>query len=129
MNFAEIIVVALAIILILGLIAIILGPMFGWRIAARNEEFIPFSSRIEAREAIRVALMEQGWEIDHDEPDGIIARTKLSWRSWGEIIKIEFVDGGAKVSSECSLPTQAIDYGKNKINVQKLVDALTKRNA
>jgi hypothetical protein len=119
----------LAIILILGLIAIILGSMFGWRTAARNEEFIPFSSRIEAREKIRDALMEQGWEIERDDPDGMAARTKPSWRSWGEIIKIELDDGGAKVSSECSLPTQSIDYGKNKINVQKLVDALIKRNA
>jgi hypothetical protein len=129
MDFSTVIVISLAFILIVGLIAIILGPLFGWRIAARNERFIPFPSKIEAQEKIRDAFMEQGWEIESDNPDRMIARTKVSWRSWGEIIKVEFQDEGALVSSQCSLHTQAIDYGKNRMNIQRLVDSVMKKTA
>lgn len=129
MNSATIIVISLAVIIVFGLIAVLLGPLLGWRIAARNVLFIPFSSIIEAQENLRDAFSAEGWEIERDEPDGMTARTKPSWRSWGEVVKVKFEDGGATVSSECSLPTQAIDYGKNRINLQKLVDTLTKKNA
>lgn len=129
MNPATIIVISLAIIIVFGLMAVLLGPMFGWQIAARNVEFIPFPSRVEAQENFRAAFSAQGWEIEREEPDGMTARTKASWRSWGEVVKVKFEDGGATVTSECALPTQAIDYGKNRINLQKLKETLSKKNA
>ena len=129
MNSATIIVITLAVIIVFCLLAVLLGPLFGWRIAAQNVEFIPFSSRIKAQENLRDAFSDQGWEIERDEPDGMTARTKPSWRSWGEVVKVKFEDEGTMVSSECSLPTQAMDYGKNRINIQKLIDTITKKNA
>ncbi|QWV93565.1 hypothetical protein KP003_06810 [Geomonas nitrogeniifigens] len=128
MNPATIFVISLGIIILFGLLAVLLGPMFGWQIAARNAVFIPFTSRVEARANLREAFSAQGWEVERDEPDEMTARTKPSWRSWGEVVKVKFEDSGATVTSECALPTQAVDYGKNKINLRKLVESLSKNN-
>lgn len=54
-----------------------------------------------------------------DENAGTIrAITRLSLWSWTEKIDIKVGDmGSVMVKSECSLPSQFIDWGKNKRNV------------
>jgi hypothetical protein len=65
----------------------------------------------------------------NDQPEDMIARTKTNWRSWGEIVSLQFRDGGAAIKSECSSPSQAVDYGKNRMNVRNLTETLRKKNA
>ncbi len=54
--------------------------------------------------------------------------TKTGWRSWGENVEAWISQGpeGAAIQlrSECSLPTQVIDWGKNRKNVERIVGAL-----
>ena len=51
----------------------------------------------------------------------------VSWNffSYGEKISITFGQGGeVKAHSECILPTQFIDWGKNKRNILRFFEAL-----
>lgn len=115
--------------LVIAVLALVVGPMLGWRIAARHEEFVRFESVSAPREKIREAFREFGWTIDGEASDGMIGRTKLNWRSWGEIVSLEFRECGAEVRSECAFPSQAIDWGRNRMNVRKLIEVLKRKNA
>jgi hypothetical protein len=112
---------------ILVLLAIVIGPMFGWHIAAKYEEVITFASHRVPRSQIREAFVERGWTVIRDQPSDMTARTKPSWRSWGEIVTLQFHNGTAAIKSECSFPSQVVDYGRNRMNVRSLVDALKKK--
>ncbi|MEB3218513.1 MAG: hypothetical protein VKN72_20070 [Nostocales cyanobacterium 94392] len=51
----------------------------------------------------------------------IVAKTQVSWKSFGEIIEIEINhNGGVKVKSVCIVPTTLIAYGKNQENVERI---------
>ena len=51
--------------------------------------------------------------------------------SWGEKITVKLVPTGpaqtmVTINSRCALPTQIVDWGKNKSNVEKLFQYLSK---
>lgn len=53
----------------------------------------------------------------------------ISFTSWGENITVILTPVGMEqtsvlIRSECALPTQIIDWGKNKKNVEKLIQYL-----
>lgn len=52
----------------------------------------------------------------------------VGWRSWGENVSatVGFGPQGAVVTlrSECAMPTQLVDWGKNRKNVERIVEAL-----
>ena len=52
----------------------------------------------------------------------------LGWRSWGENVTavVGFGPAGSLVTleSECAMPTQFFDWGKNRTNVERIVDQL-----
>ena len=53
------------------------------------------------------------------------AKTNINLSSWGEIITVIFnKDKTITINSKCSLPTQFIDWGQNKRNVNLFVEAL-----
>ena len=71
-----------------------------------------------------------GFKVQEASPDGgsIRARAGFSFRSWGENISVHVDDAGAvQVTSECLLPTQFVDYGKNKSNVNRFLAGLSAR--
>ena len=55
-------------------------------------------------------------------------KVSAGMRSWGENVQatIGYGPRGAVVTlrSECALPTQVIDWGKNRQNVERIVEAL-----
>lgn len=61
-------------------------------------------------------------------PPVVTASTGVGMMSWGEKITVHISEapGGSdvRIHSECSFPLQLVDYGKNKKNVQYLVDGL-----
>jgi hypothetical protein len=66
---------------------------------------------------VKEASPEQGW---------VKARAGFGLRSWGENIDIRVNDGGGvEVISQCLMPTQFIDYGKNKSNVNRILARLS----
>jgi len=66
-----------------------------------------------------------GWR-GSPTPDGKwIGTSEMSLTSWGERIAVQWVaEGQLHVRSECSVPTQCIDWGRNRENVEKLRRAL-----
>src|SRR5262249_2621791 len=78
----------------------------------------------DSREAVYLALESLNWSIREELPRKITASTGVNVWSWGEKITITFVAGNSLVvRNECTLPTQCIDWGKNKSNVRKFLDA------
>lgn len=67
-------------------------------------------------------------EIDH----GILLQTGMTWKSWGEEIKImlkskEGSDFEYTISSSPKLKTTVVDYGKNLENVNRIEMVLKKQ--
>ena len=70
-------------------------------------------------EVIREALQSLGWRYEMPSQNEFVARNSLNLWSWGEKISIEVsFDGVVKARSECALPTQCFDWGKNSRNVK-----------
>ena len=54
-----------------------------------------------------------------------LVTSNASLMSWGETMTVTpLAPTVVRVRSECGLPTQCIDFGKNERNVKKLVQAL-----
>ena len=77
------------------------------------------------------AVAEQcGFKVEEANPDAgsLRARAGFSFRSWGESISVQVDDAGTvQVTSQCVLPTQFVDYGKNKSNVTRFLAGLSTR--
>jgi hypothetical protein len=73
------------------------------------------------------ALISCGFKIKNiDRGQGIIdAKSRLNIWSWTEEIVIEVHESGSiYMESRCYIPTQVVDWGKNRKNVERFFDAL-----
>jgi hypothetical protein len=73
---------------------------------------------------------QSGFKVQEADPDAgsVKARAGFSIRSWGENISIHVDDTGTvQVTSQCLMPTQFVDYGKNKSNVKRFFTGLSAR--
>jgi len=71
------------------------------------------------------ALDELGWLCGEDR--GLWSgTTPMSLWSWGERIEVEVCDDDRtlRVKSSCQLPTQCVDFGRNRRNVLALLALL-----
>lgn len=84
-----------------------------------REQVIAASQEAARRSGLRVKAVDPAAGLVH-------AETRTSMWSWGEKITVH-VDGYNQVSmlSQCLLPTQLIDWGKNKRNVNRFFGHLT----
>lgn len=81
-----------------------------------------------------IHMLGKGFQLTGEIPingGGVVMQLKhrVSLSSWGEKIEIALMPYGnmqttAHIKSECSLPTQVIDWGKNKGNVNEIVKYL-----
>lgn len=82
----------------------------------------------DVRKASREALTALSWRLREDTNDKVVASTSTSFWSWGEKVFVRYsADGSVSVRSECILPTQFFDWGKNRANVDKFMVELKKR--
>lgn len=62
-------------------------------------------------------------------PPYVQAKVGMGWASWGEKISVHIAPGpggtAVHVRSECAFPLQLVDYGKNRKNVEHIVQGLT----
>lgn len=62
-------------------------------------------------------------------PPYVKAKTGVSMASWGAKVSvhIEPAQGGTavRIRSECAIPLQLVDYGKNRKNVEQIASGLT----
>ena len=74
------------------------------------------------RGAVKEALDALSWSVREETPDRLVAATRMTLRSWGEKVPIDFLaDGSITFTSECSDPMQWHDWGKNKVNLKKFL--------
>lgn len=71
------------------------------------------------------ALQTLEWSYAQSAPNIFDAKVRVGMWSWGEQIRVTiYNDGTLTVRSECALPTQCFDWGKNSRNAQKLFEQI-----
>ena len=92
----------------------------------------PFSYQTVFRAAVQSIPLVKGMKMGRaDEMNGyILITSNISWASWGENIRVDFVKLGPTrtqmiVKSGASVSTTLIDYGKNRKNVNKILSAVS----
>jgi hypothetical protein len=58
-----------------------------------------------------------GWRLADRGLGMLEYKVPLTMRSWGERVRITIEEGSIRIESWCSFPTQVIDWGKNRQNV------------
>jgi hypothetical protein len=100
-------------------------------VGARYQSTAHYSgTRADIVRASQDVAAQSGFKVQEADPDAgsIKARAGFSFRSWGENISIHVDDAGTvQVTSQCWMPTQFVDYGKNKSNVKRLLAGLSAR--
>ena len=77
---------------------------------------------------VRQSLAALSWNITGQTDRGITASAGFSLSSWNENVSIDFLSANSiRITSKCSLPTQCIDWGKNKANVEKFLAEIKKQ--
>lgn len=91
-----------------------------------TERYTPGSESVTVlQSAAHAAIKSLGWKLRSEQGEQITATTSISLWSWGERVELRFsADGSLAVTSKCSLPTQCLDWGKNKTNVRKFLEQL-----
>lgn len=90
--------------------------------AYHTESYSAGGSLTESRVAVKKALDSLSWPIREETTMSILASTSVNVRSWSEKVLISFLpDGTFSVTSKCCLPTQCLDWGKNKANVRRFM--------
>ena len=128
MDLTTLVSISITAALLLLVLALTFGRFLGWQLTTKQKESVKFQSPHVPRAKIRDSIAELGWTMMRDQPRDMMARTRTRWRSWGEFVTLEFHDGGADIESRCFNRWQAVDWGKNRTNVQRLVEALEKRS-
>src|SRR5690242_11375385 len=62
------------------------------------------------------------WNIGAVSRDGFLAYNNVTWNSWGEEISVKIEGQKVTLKSECT-GSQLMDWGKNKKNVEKFLQA------
>ncbi len=93
--------------------------------AYHEEEYRYDCSRSDLMDAVLTGLHELHWESRDEGCWSISARRGISLWSWGETITIHVGPGPLLyIRSECRMPTQCFDWGRNADNVRCFLDCL-----
>ncbi len=83
----------------------------------------------ELRHLVKEVLRTLSWPVKSETGNRIQASSSLNFKSWGEVIHIELLpDNAIVITSKCVLPTQCLDWGKNKDNVNRFLAEIGKRS-
>jgi hypothetical protein len=76
-------------------------------------------------ETVLKTLEALSWRCESVSPDEIVAKISANIFSWGERLRVRVAeDGTVTARSESVLPTQCIDWGKNRRNVLRFFGEL-----
>jgi hypothetical protein len=82
----------------------------------------PIKNNSDLKPIIIECLELLSWKIKSITPNEIIAKSDINFWTWGETIEIQIGNSFIELTSRCSFPMQCFDWGKNKINVLKLIE-------
>ena len=80
----------------------------------------------EILEAVMIVIPKLGWQVTEREDYFLTGKTLTGSLSLGERIYIRIKNQKIGIRSECAIPTQLIDFGKNKMMVRLFFEALEK---
>lgn len=84
------------------------------------------ASQEQIASAVRAAFERLGWRYQEALAYVFTGEVSVNLSSWGEKVRVEIsYDGVVTVRSECAMPWQCIDWGKNGDNVRKFFHQLT----
>jgi hypothetical protein len=79
--------------------------------------------RVTARKAICQAFDELEWRYELIDVDNYRSWVRFSGESWEKKFEVSLLDDGMmKIVSTCRLPTQCLDFGKNRRNVERFLE-------
>jgi len=94
---------------------------------AHHEAEVQFSDRHDFFQALEEVLYSEGVTVKDRTRDAVFGKFGISLCSWGERIEIVIGLETAQIRSRCSCPVQCIDWGKNRRNVERIVEGLQAR--
>ena len=77
-------------------------------------------SGIQFSAAAVAAVEDLNWKLEEITPEGLVAHTRVSIRSAGEEVRINFKNNQITIKSEC-IGIQPIAFGKNRSNIKKFI--------
>lgn len=80
--------------------------------------------RAHTLESIEAAMRSSGCDSIQQTPTGVRGAVPFNLWSFGEKVEVTCDDSRTVLRSSCVWPTQCLDWGKNRRNLQKLVAAL-----
>jgi len=80
----------------------------------------------ETRNLVANTVRAMGWTISTIDETGVVAKTPVSIRSFGEVVTITISDGQLTIHSQASLGFTIADWGKNRENTQLLASNLSR---
>ena len=104
----------------------------GKQVQDRRVYPVPESFFREKLRAIESAGLNLALKSENETPNGVWFRIHhgVTWSSWGEKITVTLtrVENGTDVQiiSQCGMPTQVIDWGKNSSNIRVIFNYLEK---
>lgn len=73
---------------------------------------------------VRDTINALGWPMERADANELVAIVRGNLWSWGERVHVRVANGTLEIESRCRLVTQCFDWGKNRRNVQNLLEAL-----
>ena len=58
------------------------------------------------------------YRVEKDTSNSVALRVGVGWLSWGEDVTLTVENASIHIISKCVVPTQIIDWGKNRKNVE-----------
>ncbi len=95
--------------------------------AFHSERGATYSPEADLRQAARETMIALGWSVKQETESQLIATTPVNMLSWGETVTLSFLPTTIEVTSKCSIPTQCVDWGKNKKNVTRFFEDFSGR--
>lgn len=92
---------------------------------------VSMPSAVELTQAALSSLRMRAIAVSDTDPPIVSGRTRMSWKSWGEHVRVALASNGsggvvASVSSDPAVSTTIVDYGKNRDNVRAVCSALAR---
>ena len=75
-------------------------------------------------ESIEAAMRRSGWNRIEQTPTGMRGAVPFNVWSFGEKVEVTCDGSRTVLRSSCVWPTQCLDWGKNRRNLEKLAAAL-----
>jgi rhomboid protease GluP len=94
-------------------------------LAPKYEEEL-MAENFSAQQSLVIALeaaKKLGWKISYTSASGFIAFTRLTGTSWAEKVEVRVSGAAISIRSQC-IGSQLFDWGKNKRNVNALIEAI-----